>query len=58
MATTNRNKMWYNNGTIEGMYDKAPPGWTKGRLAKSETKKFDVAEKVRKANFIRPKRKS
>ena len=55
---TNSNKVWYNNGVMEGMYDKAPQGWEKGRLVKSETKKFDVLEKVRQSNFTRPKRRS
>ena len=54
----NKNKKWFNNGVIEGMYDKCPEGWNTGRLVKSETKKFDVAERVRQANFKRPQRRS
>lgn len=56
--SSNTGKVWYNNGILEGMYDKPPSGWVRGRLVKSESKKFDVAEKVRQANFKRPKRRS
>lgn len=55
----NTAKSWFNNGIIEGMYDNPPEGWVKGRLVKTkEDRKFDVMEKVRRSNFIRPKRKS
>lgn len=56
--SSNKGKIWYNNGVLEGMYDKPPKGWEKGRIVKSETKTFDVTEKVRQANFTRPKRRS
>ena len=55
----NKNTSWYNNGIIEGMYVKPPEGWTKGRLVKGKKEqKLDIAEKVRKANFTRPQRRS
>ena len=55
----NKNTVWYNNGVIEGMYVNPPEGWTKGRLVKDKKEqKLDIAEKVRKANFKRPQRRS
>lgn len=66
MLGGNRYKVWYNNGVMEGMYNKPPSdGWVKGRLPvnkkclspEEEAEKRARREAV-KSTFTRPQRKS